>query len=279
MKFGKGWHLFERYTATSIGQPASDDDGIVGEQFFAELKDIFDVTEFVPVDGIVPDLEVLRSADFDPDLVDAQVRNLYEKTSGFGFLAERINWTPQGLLAHQVWRLVGGPMKQLVIPMQTAMLPTGIDSDIQAPRRRGAPFRGWLRRFRSTQDVLYGAVVTVIQRPQSTNQLVPRAYLVFTLPLWRSNFTIVFRPSNHRGGGLRLSTNVPGDPLAGAYFVVPSAKRYSMTPAFTIDDEIRVWPTRSEAGAPMLRAVHRSRLFGARSFELEYELRPRRMVA
>lgn len=271
MRCGRNWALGARYGPSDqeIASPFSDPDGYIGAKWLDDLQQRTGATRR-DVPGLVDSLDELRSDLLDPDLVAPGVRALYERTSDLSFLATRLDFGVGGWMVQRALEQFTRRVDQLHVPTDSTYLPRWMSSrtsELSFPD--GTVVRGWERTFARSSDVFYVSVVRVVRQEG-------RPYLAVTIPFGGYNVAIVFEMSNALGGGVRLRSTARWRDAADITVVVPGRERYAQMPGFGLGDEVLVRPARTPDGAPYVSAVHRSTLFGFRSFELHYEVFPLR---
>lgn len=265
-----GWAFRRSYDEEGcVALDVEDADPVVGLGFFDQLVGERGWST-QPAPGILKSLDALASPWFDPALVDPLVFDLYQGTSGMGFLGTHLDWTVHGHIRHYIVRTLLAFSRQLDIPVWPGFFPRRMASrSVEIHDACGRfRYRGWERTFERSDRVFYSAAVAV-------KTVAGNPYLVIAIPFLQSNLGIVFSVSNWYDGGLRLRSHVPDDTTPGVYFVLPGRSHYSMMPGFGLGDEIRVTPDTRPDGHRFLRGEHLGRFMGLRSFELYYEIGPK----
>jgi hypothetical protein len=250
----------------------------VGPNYFQQLNAVSG-TKPEP-HGLVDDLDLYRRADFDPDLVHADVRDFYERTDMYGLLVRprwRRGFRLGGLLARTVGRLVG----QMCLPVnaerredriETRML--SVEDSIDGREN----VRAWIRTYEGTKSAMYVAAY-------STHTLGGNTYMNIAFPYPGGNVSSILHMSclgEEKGGarGIILSTlaraHAGGD--QGVYF----ANRF-LPVRLPINETITVWAAEKK-DAPYSVAIttanvrvlarHEMWLCGLKFLELDYEIFP-----
>jgi hypothetical protein len=208
---------------------------IIGEQVPPELERFVvpfrEVTKYVGVDyleryagevgasfahspddvGIVANFDDLRSAEFDPALVDPLVREFYEHTSRFK-LTITPEWKWWMRLPYRVFRsTIAKPIGQANAPFDQRDVQDGVVSWIDTIDIDGdgsVDFRAWVRAYENGEPLYIG--IYTVQRIEGLS------YVSVGFPLPSGNFTATLLPLNNRDGGLLLSSNAVS-PYSGHY--------------------------------------------------------------
>src|SRR5215207_7795587 len=138
--------------------------------------------------GIVASLDHLAGPDFDPDTVDAQVREFYEHTTRFALdiVPEWRTWVRPGYLLYRT--LVAQPLGQANVPMNQREALRGVESRIDTIAIEGAPLvRGWIRSFADTGAPIYVGIYTTYRHDG-------RGYVSVGFPIPQGSFTATLTP-------------------------------------------------------------------------------------
>ena len=127
----------------------------VGEGFFADFA-ARNGLELGTADGLLPSLECLRSATFDPASVDPRIAEFYERTGNFR-LHLWSEWSPLhrpfGLLIDRIFARRLGQLRVPLSPLDTSR---GVTSELVAMRAGdGRTLTAWVRRRLPEGDVIY----------------------------------------------------------------------------------------------------------------------------
>jgi hypothetical protein len=226
--------------------------GSVGASFAHSPPDI----------GIVADFDELGGAAFDPALVDPLVREFYEHTSRFKLVITP-EWKWWMRLPYRVFRAtIAKPIGQANAPFDQKDVQEGVVSwidTIDIDDDGTVDFRAWVRAY-ETGEPLYLGVYTV----QRIDDL---AYVSVGFPLPSGNFTATLLPSNHRDGGLLLSSDADS-PFSGHYIsVVEEDGPLTTLQLASFGEEIDVFVQHGE-----LKTEHRFYLGGTVFMTLHYEI-------
>lgn len=276
MRTGRKWAVAE-----PIGQPAfvtafTDPDGLVGTRFFEQWSAAngWELGDAAETPGLFDSLDALRSDHFRPEDVHPLVRQLYEKTTTVEFLALKPAWKPLGWMIHSVYyQLVARWMQQLEAPLHLETFPTDIHSEVRPLRPSpGAPlkYRAWVRTYKTTGRIFYTAGVFHYGVEGTRGS---QRYLVAALPLWRLILTVVFQPANLPNGGFSIDTRHPGTYEGGTHLILPGRRRFCMTPAFGVRDQILLSPRKDETGE-YLEGIHNTWVGPLAAYTIPYRIRP-----
>jgi hypothetical protein len=191
--------IYERYAAAEGLRIASDPDG-----------------------GLLADLAVLDGPHFSAGRLDPSIRDFYEHTARWSMDVD-VHWRgPLRFFAQTLLYLVSREIEQLNVPLSQGAVSGGISSEIlplvAADGTR--PYTGWLRRFRQDEAVIYAGFYTNVSVPGLAS---PHVKVAFPMP--KGCTTVVLRPENVDGAGLRLVSSGRrfGDP--GAYRLHGAGRR------------------------------------------------------
>ncbi|HET7230893.1 MAG TPA: hypothetical protein VFJ16_12865 [Longimicrobium sp.] len=168
--------------------------------------------------GLLPDFNVLRGPDFDPEQVDPRIARFYETAGDYSFDV----W-PQwrgafrpfgGMLA----ALFSRRLQQLNMPLSALDTSRGVSSRVVQLREPGTGRvreTAWVREMVGSRNVLYAGSYSACTIPGHAG---PCIKVVFPLP--NGNAIVFLRPRAEAGGGFSLRSEGKrfGDP--GFYFTV-----------------------------------------------------------
>jgi hypothetical protein len=192
--------------------------------------------------GLLPELARLDGPDFAAASVHPLVRDFYEHTATWRMEA----WSQWSPIAAPGGSLVawafGRRVQQLAIPVRPLEVSRGIDSRVLPILDRAGEqvWAGWLRRLRSTGDVLFSGAYRATTMPGHTGPCVHVAF-----PLEQGNVQVFLAPTAREDGALVLDSGSGVFGAPGAYVVAadearrPYAARVPLHERFVVfvDDE------------------------------------------
>jgi hypothetical protein len=214
--------------------------------------------------GIVASLDELAGPDFDPAVVDPQVREFYEHTTRFrlDIVPQWRLWVRPGYLLYRT--LVARPLGQANVPMNQRETQRGIRSRIDTiapPERDVVAVRGWIRSFADTDEPIYVGIYTTYRHGD-------RGYVSVGFPAPQSSFTATLVPRARPGGGLVLTSRSdldhPGHYLA---YIDPSTRDITALAVHGFAEELDVYVQDGQ-----LQADHAFWVFGLPFLVLHYQI-------
>jgi hypothetical protein len=151
--------------------------------------------------GLIADLTVLDGPDFSAASLHPLVREFYEHSARFRLEAWS-QWSPffapGGMVVTQVF---GRRIQQLALPVRPLDLARGMDSQVVPVMDATGHQRwaGWIRRLRSTGDVVFSGAYGHALLPGARSRSVHVAF-----PLEQGNVQVFLRPRSLPTGGLEL---------------------------------------------------------------------------
>ena len=221
-----------------------------------------------PDAGLLPDFGALRGPAFDPDGVDARVRDFYQRTARYR-LGVRACWSPLFRpLGRLLVRTVSRRIAQLNFPPDTSGTAAGMTSRVLrlcAPATGATVFTGWLRTQAATGHAVYVGLYGIAQPPGEAG---PCVRVVFPLP--HGSSTVLLRPSTGGDGMLRLASVGRRFGEAGSYRIHqgPDGVRRARY-VVALRETFRVW-----ADADGVQTAHDVRCFSLLILRLRYALTP-----
>ena len=240
-----------RYVGTGYVEQLAD---VIGGRYVADAPDV----------GIVASLDELRGPDFDPSLVDTEVREFYEHTTRFrlDIVPEWRMWVRPGYLLYRT--LVARPLGQANVPTNQRETQRGIRSRIDTitlPDRSDLAVRGWIRSFTDTDEPIYVGIYTTYRHEG-------RGYVSVGFPVPQGSFTATLQPRHRPGGGLVLTSRSdlehPGHYLT---YVDPESRDLTAVAVHGFAEQLDVHVTDGE-----LRAEHAFSVFGLPFLVLHYRM-------
>jgi hypothetical protein len=186
--------------------------------------------------GLVDDLAWFRTAAFDPDRVDPQVRAFYEGAGRYHLdtVVRPATWFRPALV---LFSLVASRIGQTDFPYRVPLGESSLTNRIGPLRIDGHPAaRSWVRTWQVAQRaprVLYAAAY-------SRHANGPQRYLDIAFPFPHGTLTSILRFVDSDRGGTELTTDHPGGETrrhAGIWWV--GRRRALRLP---MSERIRVWP-------------------------------------
>lgn len=247
-------------------QPPMKRTRFIGETFFPlyAKEEGLEVRAPSPVVGLIPNLDELRSEDFDPDAVHPAVRDFYERTGQYQLTvtakSDTLGRVIMGI-SNRVAKAVGNGR----VPLKSSEQQLGSDLMELDMDRDGLPdARTWTRTYaRNREPALIGYYRSVMLRE--------RPYVAVVFPYTVGNQISILRLTNRSDGGVTLTSRDGSDPFAGDYFcrvndegVVTRAEPFTL-----IAQELDVYPD-PQTGLPV--ADHRFFGLGKIRVQLRYQL-------
>jgi hypothetical protein len=228
--------------------------GALGGHYTADAPDV----------GIVASVSELAGPDFDPAVVDPQVREFYEHTTRFtlDIVPQWRLWVRPGYLLYRA--VVARPLGQANVPMNQRETQRGIRSRIDTISLGGngdVAVRGWIRSFADTDEPIYVGIYTTYRRDG-------RGYVSVGFPLPQASFTATLLPRARPGGGLVLTSrsdlDQPGHYLA---HIDPATQELTVLAVHGFAEQLDVYVRDGE-----LRAEHAFSVFGLPFLILHYRI-------
>jgi hypothetical protein len=238
---------------------------LVGDTWVSETArrwECHEVTE--PDTGLLPSMDALASAAFDPAVLDPAVRDFYERTAAWRMEAWN-EWTPAFRpVGELIAALFGRRVQQLAIPMRAMELSRGMDSTVTAfvDVAGSQVATAWLRRLKSTGEWVFSGCYRTARLPGRPDPVVHVSF-----PLEAGNVQVFLAASTDPDGSLWLRS--PGGRFGapGAYVAVGERGRTWAT-QIPIHESFHVF-TDDEG---VLRCDHVLSMWSARAMRLHYRL-------
>lgn len=174
--------------------------------------------------GLLDDFDRLRGPGFDPAGLASPIIDFYERTaqwrleawSQWGPAAWPFGWLLSVLFANR--------LQQLSLPLRPLDVARGMDSRVLAVTAPDGSQLGaaWLRRLRSSGQIVYSGWYGVAQLPNSGR---PSIRVMFPLP--NGSITVFLRPEVRADGALVLTSPLGGFGDNGAYLIVSRTDGHS----------------------------------------------------
>ncbi len=261
-----------------LGQPVSEDvawatgpigPDRIGERIYDDYAKRHHLTIARADDaGLLPSFASLDGPGFSAEHLHPSIRHFYEHTSEWEMDVE-VRWRgPLRFSAQTLLYVVSREIEQLNVPLSQSAVSDGISSEILPLLASDGhrPYTGWLRRFKGDGSVIYAGFYTYASVPGIES---PCVKVCFPVP--QGCTTVILRPENRPGGGLRLTSSGKrfGDP--GAYRLHGSGDepRVAYVP---IHERFDLW---SEDGTGEVRCDHHFALWRFHFLTLRYRMRRR----
>jgi hypothetical protein len=255
-------------------------EGVIGDAPYAAVaaREGLTLSRQARDGGLVPDFDVLRSDDFDPDRLHPLIRDFYEHTASFAMDVWSKTYFPTNVALYLLVTTISRQVNQLNFPLSPLDTALGISSEIISLRRRDGSVRytGWFRTIKTGKTSQTGSRSSTAPRVLFTgfymtarvpNEAGACVKVVFPMP--HGNATVVLRPAARPDGSFTLDSH--GRRLGDAGFYRLDARD---------EARVRVWHIRTlreffhvyvdEAGA--LRCDHSVRFLGLPVLRLHYKI-------
>jgi hypothetical protein len=247
-----------------LGQPGRIGTGIY-ERIAAEAGLRIDVP---PDAGLIPDFNALRGPSFNPYTIRPEIRDFYEHAAQYHLEV----WSEVSLAGRFfLWLLVefiSRRMDQLNFPISSLEVAKGMSSEViqlQEPESQSVAATGWLRRLKSSGNVIYAGLYSTVQIPDEENPCVK-----VTFPC-RGSANVYLRPIAHPDGAFGLDSSGAGFGRSGFYRLVDGGPNHWRVRNFTTLHELFRVYVDSEG---TLRTDHTVSFLGITIIRLHYKMLP-----
>jgi hypothetical protein len=252
----------EPWLSCFLGEPGRIGTGIY-ERIAAEAGLRIDVPEDA---GLIPDFGALRGPSFDPLNVRPEIRDFYEQAAQYQLEV----WSEVSLVGRFfLWLLVefiSRRMDQLNFPISSLEVAKGMSSEVIQLREPGSNHlvaTGWLRRLKSSGNVIYAGLYSTVQIPGEENPCVK-----VTFPC-RGSANVYLRPLQHADGSFGLDSSGSGFGRSGFYRIVDNGPDHWRVRNFTTLHELfHVYVD----GEGVLRTDHTVSFIGITIIRLHYKM-------
>jgi hypothetical protein len=243
------------------------DAGRIGTGIYQRIAGAEELDVQTPANaGLVPDFEMLRGPDFNPDVVNPRIRHFYEHAAAYNLEV----WSEVYLVGlFFLWLLVeflSTRMDQLNFPISSLELAKGMSSEVvQLVDRKTGELRytGWLRRLKSSGRVIYAGIYSVCRVPGEQTPCVK-----VTFPC-RGSANVYLHPVVHADGSFGLDSSGSAWGKSGFYRIVESGSDHWRVRNFTSLHELfHVYVD----GEGMLRCDHKISFVGLTILRLHYKM-------
>jgi hypothetical protein len=245
-----------------LGKP-----GLIGTGIYERIAEESGLQIRAPKDaGLIPDFNALRGPSFDPRNVRAEIRNFYEHAARYQLEV----WTEVSLTGRFfLWLLVefiSRRMDQLNFPISSLEVAKGMSSEVLQlydPDSGVVEATGWLRRLKSSGNVIYAGIYSVVKVPGEFDPCVK-----VTFPC-RGSANVYLRPFAYADGSFGLDSAGRGFGRSGFYRVVDAGPDYWRVRNFTTLHEFFHVYVDSEG---VLRCDHSISFVGLVIMRLHYKM-------
>ena len=223
--------------------------------------------------GLIPAFAALDGPSFDPNAIDAAVRDFYEHTAAFGMDVWSRTFFPANIGLYLLVTTISRQVDQLNFPLSPLDTALGMTSEIIQLRRADGTVRytGWFRKLAEHDRVLYTGFYMTERVP---GEDVPCVKVVFPMP--NGNATVILRPRAEPDGSLTLDSSGPRFGCAGFYRVqARGADRVRVWRIRTLREHFRVFVDAKGT----LRCDHDVKFLGLPVLRLHYKMARRAMAS
>ncbi len=195
----------------------------IGDDFINQLaeKENLVIERDKKSQGLIPSVRMLNLSDSELSVLSQEVIGFYEHTADYN-LYFRVQWNPFfRLFGILVNNLFSNRINQLNIPTRNVKNTETIKSEIitlSDPESREVKYTIWLRKFTSTNQVLYSGIYGVCNLPSG------KTCIKAVFPLPKGNATVIMTPRTGKNGELILDSSGKKFGDAGFYFVLHDSK-------------------------------------------------------
>jgi hypothetical protein len=247
-----------------LGRP-----GLIGTGIYERIAAESGLRVRAPQDaGLLSSFSLLRGPSFDPFKVRPEIRDFYEHAARYQLEV----WTEVSLIGRFfLWLLVefiSRRMDQLNFPISSLEVAKGMSSEVIQlfdPNSGSTHATGWLRRLKSSGNVIYAGIYSVVQVPGEENPCVK-----VTFPC-RGSANVYLRPIAHSDGSFGLDSSGGTFGRSGFYRVVDAGPDFWRVRNFTTLHELFRVYVDNEA---VLRTDHTVSFLGLKIIRLHYKMIP-----
>src|SRR5215813_10994514 len=185
--------------------------------------------------GLIPDFGALRGPSFNPYAIRPEIRDFYEHAAQYQLEV----WSEVSLAGRFfLWLLVefiSRRMDQLNFPISSLEVAKGMSSEViqlQELESRRVVATGWLRRLKSSGNVIYAGLYSTISIPGEENPCVK-----VTFPC-RGSANVYLRPIAHPDGSFGLDSSGCAFGRSGFYRLVEAGQDHWKVRNFTTLHEL-----------------------------------------
>jgi hypothetical protein len=214
-----------------LGKP-----GRIGTSIYERIAREAGLQIDMPADaGLIPDFNTLRGPSFDPYAIRAEIRHFYEHAGQYHLEV----WSEVSLAGRFfLWVLVefiSRRMDQLNFPISSLEVSKGMSSEViqlLEPASRRVVATGWLRRLKSSGNVIYAGLYSTVQVPGEADPCVK-----VTFPC-RGSANVYLRPVAHPDGSFGLDSSGSAFGRSGFYRLVDAGPHHWRVRNFTTLHEL-----------------------------------------
>jgi hypothetical protein len=248
--------------------PSGEPDEI-GSDYFEKhaLKNNLNVRKNITGTGLMTDFHKLKNKDFNPDEVDPDIINFYEKTTEYS-LDVWSKWCgpfkPFGWLLNIIFARRLQQMNMPIAPNETSK---GMSSEIYHltdKTTNEVKVTGWLRKNLLTGNLIYAGCYSHCNLPESNLNCVK---VVFPLP--NGSATVILKPLNCDNGALKIISSGAKIGSPGFYFIVYGKQNNARVKHVkNMKETLHVY----KDSQGIMRTDHNFRLFGLEFLHLHYKI-------
>lgn len=247
-----------------LGKP-----GLIGTGIYERIAAESGLHIRAPKDaGLLPSFSALRGPTFDPYTIRPEIRHFYEHAAQYQLEV----WTEVSLTGRFfLWLLVefiSRRMDQLNFPISSMEVSKGMTSEVLQlfdPNSGTTTATGWLRRLKSSGNVIYAGIYSVVQVPGEENPCVK-----VTFPC-RGSANVYLKPVAHVDGSFGLDSSGSRFGRSGFYRIVDAGPDDWRVRNFTSLHELFHVYVDSEG---VLRTDHTVSFLGLTIIRLHYKVAP-----
>jgi hypothetical protein len=247
-----------------LGKP-----GLIGTGIYERIAAESGLRIRAPKDaGLLSSFGSLRGPSFDPFTIRPEIRDFYEHAA----LYQLEVWTEVSLTGRFfLWLLVefiSRRMDQLNFPISSLEVAKGMSSEVLQlfdPHSGATQATGWLRRLKSSGNVIYAGIYSVVSVPGEENPCVK-----VTFPC-RGSANVYLRPVAHPDGSFGLDSSGSAFGRSGFYRVVDAGPNHWRVRNFTTLHELFYVYVDQEG---VLRVDHTVSFLGLTIIRLHYKMIP-----
>lgn len=266
--YGLIWAFGRRYRAAEVPWLVGPLGGsTIGDRAYEETaaREGLTLVRAAEEGGLIPDFGVLECPSFDPSRVHAKIRDFYENTASYRLDTWATTYFPANVALWLLVSTISRRVQQLNFPLDGLDTAHGMTSEIILLREPNGAIRytGWFRKLARKAQVIYTGFYMTERAPA-----VPGRCVKVVFPMPNGNATVILRPENDEGSGLRLSSVGRAFGDAGFYRMQRSG------------DGLRVWRIASlhetfflyADEEDVIRCEHEVRFLGFRVLTLHYRI-------
>lgn len=247
-----------------LGKP-----GVIGTGVYQRIAQEENLELSQPPDaGLIEDFAALRGPCFDPNQVDPRIRHFYEHAALY-----RLEVWSEVYFAGKfvLWLLVefiSRRMDQLNFPISSLEVAKGMSSEVIQlfdPNSGVVEATGWLRRLKSSGNVIYAGIYSIERVPGEDNPCVK-----VTFPC-RGSANVYLRPVAHPDGSFGLDSSGGSFGRSGFYRIVDAGPDHWRVRNFTTLHELFHVYVDQEG---VLRVDHTVSFIGLTIIRLHYKMIP-----